>query len=243
MSRRTLGNLFVDREGRQRRPRRHCDAGRSLGPESLQGRAVPAVIAIDRGPLLSGVGDVLDNTITISRDAAGTILVNHGQVPIVGGTPTVANTAVITVDGGIGNDPPSLDETNGPLPSAKFAGGSGNDTLAGGEGDDVLIGGAGDDTLLGGNGDDVLIGGPARDVLDGGRGDNRVVQDRAGRRGGPGGAPRTARVPAPVRAGRSIRSGPRRLRSPGAQTLSGARGARAAEGRPRPRQRWVETKT
>ena len=43
--------------------------------------------------LLSVFGDDLDNTITVSRDAAGNILVNGGAVPITGGTPTVANTS------------------------------------------------------------------------------------------------------------------------------------------------------
>ena len=36
--------------------------------------------------VLSVFGDALDNTITVSRDAAGTILVNGGAVAIQGGT-------------------------------------------------------------------------------------------------------------------------------------------------------------
>src|SRR5690348_4495436 len=44
-------------------------------------------------------GDAADNNITISRDAAGKILVNGGGVTIAGGTPTVANTTLITVNG------------------------------------------------------------------------------------------------------------------------------------------------
>ena len=43
--------------------------------------------------LLSVFGDDLDNTVTISRNAAGKILVNGGAVPVTGGQPTVANTA------------------------------------------------------------------------------------------------------------------------------------------------------
>ena len=38
------------------------------------------------GGVLTVFGDALDNTITISRNAAGTILVNGGAVPIQGGT-------------------------------------------------------------------------------------------------------------------------------------------------------------
>ena len=37
--------------------------------------------------VLSVFGDALDNTITVSRDAAGTILINGGAVVIQGGTP------------------------------------------------------------------------------------------------------------------------------------------------------------
>src|SRR5262245_16753787 len=40
-------------------------------------------------------GDQRDNAATISRNAAGTILVNGGDVRVQGGTPTVANTALI----------------------------------------------------------------------------------------------------------------------------------------------------
>ena len=37
-------------------------------------------------------GDPRDNTITVSRDFAGNLLVNNGAVSVTGGTPTVANT-------------------------------------------------------------------------------------------------------------------------------------------------------
>ena len=35
--------------------------------------------------LLTTLGDAIDNTILISRDAAGTIQVNGGAVPVLGG--------------------------------------------------------------------------------------------------------------------------------------------------------------
>src|SRR5690242_11485952 len=102
MSKRKSINPFVDREGRRRRSRRGRDAGRSLGLESLEGRAVPAVTAVAVGVQLVVSGDAFDNTITISRDVAGTIFVNdnNGQVPITGRTPTIANTRVLNVSGG-----------------------------------------------------------------------------------------------------------------------------------------------
>ena len=49
--------------------------------------------------VLSVFGDGADNSIKISRDAAGNILVNGGAISVVGGTPTVANTARIQTFG------------------------------------------------------------------------------------------------------------------------------------------------
>src|SRR4051794_11921492 len=165
LSTRALTTLFIDREARQRRSRRDRDAGRSLGLESLEGRAVPAVTALVQGAQLIVSGDAFDNTITISRDAAGTILVNdnNGLVPITGRTPTVANTAALLVLGGSGNDTISLDETNGALPRARLLGGDGNDVLTGGSGADVLLGQRGDDILRGMGGPDQLVGGDGND--------------------------------------------------------------------------------
>jgi Ca2+-binding RTX toxin-like protein len=176
MSRRTLVNLFLDREGRRRRSRRGRDAGRTLGLESLEGRAVPAVTALAQGVQLIVSGDALDNTISISRDAAGTIFVNddNGPVPITGRAPTVANTFLIFASGGAGNDTIALDETNGVLPRARLNGNDGNDVLIGGSGNDQLFGQQGDDTLLGRGGADFLDGGDGNDVLDGGTGDDRL---------------------------------------------------------------------
>src|SRR5262245_48467983 len=118
--------------------------------------------------LLSVFGDNLDDTIVISRDAAGQILVNGGNVSITGGRPTVANTALIQVFGQGGNDTITLDEANGALPAAQLFGGAGNDTLTGGSGNDLLFGQSGNDTLLGKGGNDSLFGGAGNDVLTGG---------------------------------------------------------------------------
>src|SRR4051794_10350359 len=94
-------------------------------------------------------GDALDNTITLSRNAAGTILINGGAVAVVGGPATVANTTLIQKFGQAGNDVISLSEINGVLPSANLFGGTGNDVLTGGSGSDLLFGQDGNDTLLG----------------------------------------------------------------------------------------------
>jgi Ca2+-binding RTX toxin-like protein len=119
-------------------------------------------------------GDAGDNTIAVSRDAAGRILVNGGAVRILGGTPTVANTTTVSVFGLAGNDAISLDESNGALPSALLFGGAGNDTLTGGSGNDQLFGEAGNDILLGKGGNDLLFGGAGDDVLTGGSGNDQV---------------------------------------------------------------------
>src|SRR5262245_5049842 len=124
--------------------------------------------------LLSVFGDSLDDTIVTSRDAAGQILVNGGNVSITGGTPTVANTAMIQVFGQGGNDTIALDESNGALPAAQLFGGAGNDTLTGGSGADQLFGGAGNDILNGKGGNDLLFGGAGNDTLIGGAGDDQV---------------------------------------------------------------------
>src|SRR4051812_9491595 len=47
--------------------------------------------------VLSVTGDSVANSIEISRNAAGTILVNAGAVAVSGGTPTVANTTLVQV--------------------------------------------------------------------------------------------------------------------------------------------------
>jgi Ca2+-binding RTX toxin-like protein len=144
--------------------------------EALADRIAPAVTAsfTPGAGILTVFGDARDNTIVVSRDAAGTILVNGGAVAIQGGTSTVANTALVQVFGQAGNDQISLDETNGALPAANLFGGSGDDTLTGGSGNDLLFGQSGNDTLLGKGGNDQLFGGAGNDVLVGGTGNDRV---------------------------------------------------------------------
>jgi Ca2+-binding RTX toxin-like protein len=124
--------------------------------------------------VLSVLGDALDDTITISRNAAGLLLVNGGAVQVIGGQATVANTSLIQVFGQAGNDAITLDESNGALPAAQLFGGNGNDTLTGGSGNDLLFGQAGNDILLGKGGNDLLFGGAGNDTLTGGDGDDQM---------------------------------------------------------------------
>jgi trimeric autotransporter adhesin len=130
--------------------------------------------------LLETFGDFnFADVITISRDAAGTILVNDGQVPVTGGPATVANTTEIQVNGQGGNDTLSVDDPTGTLPQVELFGNEGNDTLIGGNGTQVLDGGPGDDTLTGGAGDDTLFGESGADhfIWNPGDGSDRVEGD------------------------------------------------------------------
>jgi Ca2+-binding RTX toxin-like protein len=135
--------------------------------------AVTASFSASTG-ILSVFGDSLGNTIAISRNAAGTILVNGGAVKVTGGTPTVANTARMKVFGLTDNDELTLDESLGALPGADLFGGAGNDKLTGGSGADMLFGQSGHDILLGKGGNDFLFGGADNDILTGGDADDQM---------------------------------------------------------------------
>src|SRR6476660_4267344 len=117
-----------------------------------------AITSIFSRSILTELGDATDNSIITSRDAAGNILVTGGAVPITGGNPTVANTALSQVFGQAGNDTITLNEANGALPAVNLFGGDGNDTITGGSGNDMLFGQAGTDILLAQGGKAILHG-------------------------------------------------------------------------------------
>lgn len=158
-------------------------------PTASTARAAAATSAKAIGTSFSGgtlalTGDGLANSLSVGRDAAGKLLLNGGAMPSWGSSATIANTTLVQISGGAGNDTLALDEAAGPLPRARLSGddgndqltgGSGADELLGGNGDDVLLGGAGDDTLRGGAGNDVLTGGDGADTLFGDAGDDRIV--------------------------------------------------------------------
>src|SRR4051812_31338586 len=140
-------------EPRRRALRRLVTTG-ALAAGVIAGTSSPAFAAVTatfnpNAGVLTVNGDALNNTITVSRDAAGKILVNGGAVSVAGGTATVANTARIQVNGLGGDDVISLNEASGALPIANLFGGAGNDVLTGGSGSDQLFGQGGNDTLLG----------------------------------------------------------------------------------------------
>ncbi len=152
-------------------------ASAALAAGILAATTVSASAAVTSSFSGSGVltvnGDSLNNNITISRNAAGNILVNGGAVAVVGGTPTVANTSLIQVFGLDGQDVITISEVNGALPKANLFGAAGNDVLTGGSGNDQLFGQSGNDTLLGKGGFDLLFGGTENDTLTGGDADDQ----------------------------------------------------------------------
>jgi Ca2+-binding RTX toxin-like protein len=88
-----------------------------------------AIFAFSAGNYLAIAGDNLDNTIKISRDTAGALLINDGAINILGSRPSASRTTQIDVFGFGGNDTITLDSTVGPLPTARVFGGAGNDIL------------------------------------------------------------------------------------------------------------------
>ncbi|TQF36867.1 calcium-binding protein [Bradyrhizobium sp. UNPF46] len=133
-----------------------------------------AVTANFSAGILTVFGNAHNNTVTLGRSAAGTIIVNHGAVAVKGGPATVANTKLIQAFGLDGNDVITIDESNGAMPAANLFGGAGNDTLTGGSGGDMLFGQSGNDTLFGKGGNDLLFGGSGNDVLVGGDGNDQM---------------------------------------------------------------------
>lgn len=155
---------------------RSRSTARVLRGERLEDRRLLAITAVftPSSGSLSVFGDRFDNTIEISRDVSGNILINGGAVAVSGGTPSLANTTLIQAFGLAGDDTISLNETNGPLPPANLYGGAGDDTLIGGSGADHLFGQLGNDQLFGQGEVDLLFGGAGNDTLTGGVGDDRA---------------------------------------------------------------------
>ncbi len=174
MSRTTKNQWFSRFRKSARSSAKASSKSRHATFEQLGARITPAVNAFFNASVgaLSVFGDSLDNTIVVSRDAAGALLVNGGAVSIIGGAPTVANTARIAMFGLGGNDTLTLNEASGALPGANILGGAGNDILTGGSGDDIILGESGNDALLGKGGTDTIIGGADNDTLTGGDGDD-----------------------------------------------------------------------
>src|SRR4051812_35013948 len=119
MWKRKFRGTHTSRPGRQR-PSRRVRLVELTGFGLLDRRVLPAVTATFAAAqgVLTVIGDAQNNTIAVSRDAAGSILINSGAVTVLGGKATVVNTKLIQLFGLSGNDNLSLSETNGALPQA-----------------------------------------------------------------------------------------------------------------------------
>ena len=94
--------MYASRTSGGRRAARRLLAVAVLSVGVIAGSSVSASAAVTatfNAGTLSVFGDSLNNSITVSRNAAGQILVNGGAVAVAGGTPTVANTSQIQVFG------------------------------------------------------------------------------------------------------------------------------------------------
>ena len=155
--------------------------------ETLGDRIVPTVSAIfsPGGHVLAVFGDAGNNTITVSRDAAGRILVNGGAVHITG---RHADGGEYGADPGVRPRRQRQDHArrnqrgaaSAPISSAapattRSTGGSGNDQLFGQAGNDTLLGKGGADLLFGGDGNDTLTGGTGNDQVFGQAGNDRMI--------------------------------------------------------------------
>jgi len=160
------------------------DAARARVEQTMKVAVVtPSVAVFDPTTgVLTVTGDAGDNSFVVGRNAAGSILVNGGAIPIVGGVPTVANTVLIRMLGEDGSDQLALDLANGALPPAELFGGIGSDVLIGGPGNDRFTGGRGDDLALMGAGDDTAIWSPGdgNDTLEGQAGFDTMLFNGSG---------------------------------------------------------------
>lgn len=127
--------------------------------------------------ILTVTGSDADNSMIVSRNAAGTLFVNGGAVPIQWGPATIYNTALIRMHGLAGSDELRLDETNGPLPAAEMFGGEGIDQLFGGSAADLLDGEQGADIMHGGADDDIFVWDPGdgSDLVEGDAGRDTLL--------------------------------------------------------------------
>ena len=101
--------------------------------------------------VVTGQGDTAQTTgLPVQTSVAGAIAASDRLTiaalsgdDVVDGSALAANSALLTLDGGEGDD--------------VLIGGAGDDTLVGGPGDDVLIGGPGTDTADGGPGNNTVL--------------------------------------------------------------------------------------
>ncbi|MFM9962824.1 MAG: beta strand repeat-containing protein [Planctomycetaceae bacterium] len=118
------------------------------------------------------------NVLTVNNDIhVITFDLGNGNDSLTVGDLTGIAQAVLTVNGGDGNDTFNA-STNGLSDvRLRFNGDAGNDVITGGANEDTIDGGAGRDFLNGGSGNDLIFGGLDHDTVNGGAGDDSVTGD------------------------------------------------------------------
>jgi Ca2+-binding RTX toxin-like protein len=138
-------------------------------------RLLSTVLTVDvsqGGFALLVQGTAGNDTINVSQQSSGDILVNVNGVTEYNGAPPTAEVGRIVIFGDDGNDDIAI-ATNvdyfahihGGNGADRIRGGSRADVLIGSEGDDLIHGHDGRDLLIGGNGADRIIGHPDDDIL------------------------------------------------------------------------------
>ena len=122
-------------------------------------------------------GDNLENTIMANRDAAGSILINTGALPIQGGAATVTNAGLIQAFVQDGKDTIPLDETSSHCRPPRCSAGPGNNAVIGGLAAEQLFGEAANDVLNGDIGADTMMGSVGNDAYIVDNADDGVVEN------------------------------------------------------------------
>ena len=146
MWKRMFRGAHTSRPGRQR-PSRRVPLVELTGLELLDRRVLPAVTATFSAAqgVLTVMGDDLDNSIAVTRDAAGTLLVNGARHRNGPGRAGHRRQYQADPDLRHGRQRRFGLVSLGELAPALVNGGAGNDTITSGTGNDTLVGGAGDD--------------------------------------------------------------------------------------------------
>ncbi len=138
------------------------------------------------GETLFGIGNELDNHVSVIGPGSGFVNGDVGNDTLVGGDAPMGDALFGRIGndlliGGGGDDMLDAGDFDAALPDNDTAlGGAGNDRLFGGAGDDLLEGGDGDDVLSGDSGmtdggNDTLDGGEGSDAIDGGTGNDVIL--------------------------------------------------------------------
>ncbi|MCI0456007.1 MAG: hypothetical protein L0Z62_03385 [Gemmataceae bacterium] len=171
-----LRNIFgalSARSSRPSQPRRRARFRPSV--EALADRILPAITSrlfIVATATLSIRADGADDTILLTQDASGAVLINGSPFNLPNGTLQVSAINRIDISSGGGHDTIDLTGLTSYTGTSDLEGETGNDTLLGSNGNDTLLGMGGNDFLDGRGGDDIAEGWSGNDIILGGAGND-----------------------------------------------------------------------